>query len=146
MLNRVVLIGRLTADPELRYTASGLPMANFTLAVDRPFKNQAGEKEADFIRIVVWRQGAEFAANYLQKGRLAAVDGRLQIRSYVGQDGVKRYMTEVVAERVAGLDRPREAAEQAEAPAPPPPPEDLAPPSLTGDSGDYDDSDPFVNE
>ncbi len=108
MLNRIILIGRLTRDPELRFTpANGVPVTNFTLAVDRPFLNQKGEREADFIRIVTWRKLAETCANNLGKGRLVAVDGRLQIRSYEGQDGQRRYMTEVVADTVRFLDRPK---------------------------------------
>ncbi len=103
MLNRVVLIGRLTRDPELRYTPSGVAVANFTLAVDRNFKNAQGEREADFIPCVVYRQLAELCANYLSKGKLAAVDGRIQIRSYDGQDGQKRWVTEVIAENVRFL-------------------------------------------
>lgn len=110
MLNRVILIGRLVADPELRYTPSGVPVANCRIAVDRPFKNAAGERETDFINIVAWRQRAEFAANYLGKGRLVAIDGRLQIRQWTTQDGQKRSTAEVVADDVQGLDRPREAA------------------------------------
>lgn len=103
MLNRIVLIGRLTKDPELRYTPNGKAVAGFTLAVDRQFKNQQGEREADFINIVVWGAQAENCANYLSKGKLAAVDGRLQIRSYDGQDGQRRWITEVVADTVRFL-------------------------------------------
>ncbi|MDA8212711.1 MAG: single-stranded DNA-binding protein [Clostridia bacterium] len=103
MLNRIVLIGRLTKDPELRYTPNGKAVAGFTLAVDRPFKNQQGEKEADFINIVVWGTQAENCANYLSKGKLAAVDGRLQIRTFDGQDGQRRWITEVVADTVRFL-------------------------------------------
>jgi len=106
LLNKVILIGRLTRDPELRFTpANGIAVTNFTIAVDRPFTNQKGEREADFIRIVVWRKLAEICANNLSKGRLVAVDGRLQIRSYEGQDGQRRYMTEVVADEVKFLDK-----------------------------------------
>ncbi|MDP4126814.1 MAG: single-stranded DNA-binding protein [Bacillota bacterium] len=100
MLNRVVLIGRLTKDPELRYTPTGVAVANFTLAIDRNFKNAQGEREADFIPCVVYRQLAEFCANYLAKGKMAAADGRIQIRTYTGQDGQKRWVTEVIAENV----------------------------------------------
>jgi single-strand DNA-binding protein len=103
MLNRVVLIGRLTKDPELRYTPSGVAVASFTLAVDRSYKNANGEREADFIPCVVYRQLAELCANYLAKGKLAAVDGRLQIRTYDAQDGQRRWVTEVVAENVRFL-------------------------------------------
>jgi single-strand DNA-binding protein len=106
MLNQVVLIGRLTRDPELRYTpGNGVPVASFTLAVDRPFTNQQGEREADFINIVTWRKLAENCANYLQKGSQAAVTGRLQIRSYEDNQGVKRKVAEVVADNVRFLDR-----------------------------------------
>lgn len=103
MLNRVVLIGRLTRDPELRFTQSGIAVASFTLAVDRNFKNAAGERETDFIDIVVWRAQAENCANYLSKGKLAAVDGSLRIRSYEAQDGQKRRVAEVVADNVRFL-------------------------------------------
>lgn len=103
MLNRVVLIGRLTRDPELRYTPNGVAVASFTLAVDRNFKNAQGERETDFIPCVVYRQLAELCANYLAKGKLAAVDGRMQVRSYDGQDGQKRWVTEVIGENVRFL-------------------------------------------
>ncbi|MED4234429.1 single-stranded DNA-binding protein [Priestia megaterium] len=104
MMNRVVLVGRLTKDVELRYTPSGAAVATFTLAVNRTFTNQQGEREADFINIVVWRRQAENAANFLKKGSLAGVDGRLQSRSYEGNDGRRVYVTEVVAESVQFLD------------------------------------------
>lgn len=110
MLNRVILIGRLTRDPELRYTPSGVPVAHFSLAVDRTFTNQQGERETDFIDIVVWRKLAETVANHLTKGRLAAVQGRLQVRSYETQDGQKRRVWEVVGDQVAFLDRPSSQA------------------------------------
>lgn len=103
LLNRVVLIGRLTKDPELRYTPNGVAVANFTLAIDRNYKNAQGEKETDFIPCVVFKQLAELVTNYLSKGKLAAVDGRLQIRTYTGQDGQKRWVTEVIAEDVRFL-------------------------------------------
>lgn len=104
MLNRIILIGRLTRDPELKYIPSGVPVASFTLAVDRPFTNKEGEKETDFIPIVVWRKQAENCANYLGKGSLVAVDGRVQVRNYE-QDGQRRTFTEVVADSVRFLDR-----------------------------------------
>ena len=100
MLNRAVLIGRLTKDPELRYTPNGVAVSSFTLAIDRNFKNAQGEKDADFIPCVVYRQSAEFCANYLSKGKLASVEGRIQVRSYTGQDGQKRWVTEVIADNV----------------------------------------------
>lgn len=106
MLNQIVLIGRLTRDPELRYTAgSGVAVASFTLAVDRPFTNQQGEREADFVSIVTWRKLAENCASYLKKGSLAAVTGRLQIRSYDDSQGIRRKVAEVVADNVRFLDR-----------------------------------------
>lgn len=103
-MNRVILVGRLTKDPELRYTPSGAAVATFTLAVNRTFTNQSGEREADFINCVVWKRAAENAANFLKKGSLAGVDGRLQSRSYEGQDGRRVFVTEVVAESVQFLD------------------------------------------
>lgn len=118
MLNTVVLIGRLTRDPELRYTAGGAAVANFSLAVDRPFTNQQGERETDFIDIVCWRQLAEQVANHLGKGRLVAVEGRLQIRSYETQDGQRRKVAEIVANTVRFLDSPRRAAQASGAEAP----------------------------
>ena len=108
MLNRVVLIGRLTRDPELRYTQGGVAAASFTLAVDRGFKNAAGERETDFIDIVVWRQLGENCAQYLSQGKLAAVDGSLRVRAYETKDGGKRKAAEVVADNVRFLS-PREA-------------------------------------
>jgi single-strand DNA-binding protein len=104
MMNRVVLVGRLTKDPELRFTASGVAVATFTLAVDRSFKNANGEKETDFINCVVWRKPAENVANFLKKGSLAGVDGRMQTRNYEGQDGKRVYVTEVLAESVQFLE------------------------------------------
>jgi single-strand DNA-binding protein len=104
MMNRVVLVGRLTRDPDLRYTPNGVPVATFTLAVNRNYSNQQGEREADFINCVVWRRPAENVANFLKKGSLAGVDGRIQTRSYDGQDGKRVYVTEVVAESVQFLE------------------------------------------
>jgi len=113
LLNRVVLIGRLTRDPELRYTPNaGAAVANFTLAVDRPFTNQQGERETDFINIVTWRRQAENCAQYLKKGRLAGVDGRIQIRSYDDSQGVRRKAIEVVADNVQFLEKPSQQAQQ----------------------------------
>jgi len=104
VLNIVVLIGRLTADPELRYTQAGNAVATFNLAVDRPFKNAQGESETDFIPIVVWGKSAEACANYLAKGRLCAVAGRIQVRSWEDQQGQRRYRAEVVANNVRFLE------------------------------------------
>ncbi len=104
MLNRVVLVGRLTRDPDLRYTGQGTAVANFTIACNRPFKNQEGENEADFINCVVWRKTAENLANYMRKGSMIGVDGRLQSRSYEGKDGNMVFVTEVVAESIQFLE------------------------------------------
>jgi single-strand DNA-binding protein len=104
MINRVILVGRLIKDPELRYTPNGNPVATFTLAVNRTFTNQQGEREADFINCMVWRKQAENVANFLKKGSLAGVDGRIQTRSYQGQDGKRIYVTEVLAETVQFLE------------------------------------------
>jgi len=111
MLNRVILIGRLANDPELKYTPSGVPVGTFRVAVNRPFTNAQGEREADFIDIVAWRQAAEFAANYLGRGHLVAVEGRLQVRSYQAQDGSRRRVTEVVCDNLKALARPRDQGE-----------------------------------
>jgi single-strand DNA-binding protein len=119
MYNRIILIGRLTRDPELRYVPSGAPVASFTLAVDRPFRDQQGNRETDFIDIVAWRKLAEQVSQYMAKGRMVAVEGRLQIRSYETQDGQKRKVAEVVADGVRFLDRARPGpAETTPAPAP----------------------------
>ena len=100
MLNRVVLVGRLTKDPELRYTQNGVAVCHFRLAVDRPYTDQSGKKETDFINIITWRGLAENCANYLKKGRLAAVEGRLQIRDYENNEGRRVYVSEVVSDNV----------------------------------------------
>ena len=113
-MNKIILIGRLVADPQLRYTQSGIAVTNFTLAVDRPFTNQGGEKETDFIDIVTWRKLAEVVANNLEKGRLVAVEGRLQIRSYEDQNGVRRKAAEIVADQVKFLDYRRRGESQSE--------------------------------
>lgn len=107
MLNRIVLVGRLVADPALRYTQTGTAVANFRLAVDRPFTNSQGEKETDFIDVVAWKKLAETVSNNLTKGRLVAVDGRLQIRQYE-HDGQRRQAAEVVADNVRFLDYPKD--------------------------------------
>lgn len=99
-MNKIMLIGRLTKDPELRYTQSGSAVASFTLAVNRRFANQNGEREADFINCVAWQKTGEFVANYFKKGQMMALEGRLQVRSYDGNDGQRRWVTEVVAEQI----------------------------------------------
>ena len=103
-MNKVFLIGRLTADPELRYTSSNLPVASFSLAVNRSFTSQSGEREADFVNIVVWNKQAENCKNYLNKGSQVAIDGRIQVSKYQDQSGQNRYRTEVVANNVQFLD------------------------------------------
>lgn len=112
MLNQIVLIGRLTRDPELRFTPTGKAVCQFTLAVDRPYSDSNGEKQADFINIIVWGKLAELCVQYLAKGKLAAVVGRLQVRSYFNQkDGGKRWTTEVIAANVKFLS-PKENGEE----------------------------------
>lgn len=100
MLNKIVLMGRLTRDPELRHTQSGTAVASFSLAVDRDFKGQDGEKETDFIDVVAWRNTGEFVSKYFSKGRMAVVSGRLQIRDWTDKDGNKRRSAEVIADNV----------------------------------------------
>ena len=109
MLNKIILMGRLNRDPELRRTNSGTPVASFSIAVDRDFKSQGGEKETDFIDIVVWRSTAEFVSKYFTKGRMAVVEGRLQIRDWNAQDGTKRRTAEVIADNVYFGDTKKEA-------------------------------------
>lgn len=108
MINRVVLVGRLTKDPELKYTQSGVAVTRFTLAVNRTFTNQQGEREADFINCVTWRKQAENTANFLRKGSLTGVEGRIQTSNFEGKDGNRVFMTEVVADSVQFLE-PRNA-------------------------------------
>ena len=109
MLNHIVIMGRLTRDPELRRTQSGVAVASFTVAVDRDFgKNENGEKETDFIDCVAWRQTGEFVAKYFQKGRMAVVSGRLQIRNWSDKEGNKRRTAEVIADNVYFGDSKRD--------------------------------------
>jgi len=104
MINRVILIGRLTKDPDLRYTPNGIPVSTFNLAVNRTYTNQQGEREADFVNCVAWNRQAETVAKYLKKGSLAGVDGRLQTRNYEAQDGRRVYVMEVIAESLQFLE------------------------------------------
>lgn len=134
MINRVVLVGRLTREPEMRYTQSGIAVTRFTLACDRPFSGQDGKREADFIDCVVWRKQAENVSKYLSKGSMAGVDGRLQVSSYEGQDGQKRYRAEVVADSVRFLSSKGDGGRDNS----PPPKNDDAPPARNGF-----DQDPF---
>ena len=111
MLNKIIIMGRLTRDPELRRTGSGTPVTSMTLAVDRDFKSQSGEKETDFIDVVAWKNTAEFVSKYFAKGRMAVVDGRLQVRDWTDKDGNKRRVYEVVADHVYfGDSKPAESA------------------------------------
>lgn len=112
MLNNVVIMGRLTRDPELRRTQSGTAVTSFTMAVDRDFKSQSGEKETDFIDVVAWRNTGEFAAKYLAKGRMAAVEGRIQVRNWQDKDGNRRKYVEVVADNVYFADSKRDSKPQ----------------------------------
>ncbi|WP_099974109.1 single-stranded DNA-binding protein [Lactobacillus terrae] len=104
MINRVVLVGRLTRDPELRYTSGGSAVASFTVAVNRQFTNQQGEREADFINCVIWRKAAENFSNFTNKGSLVGIEGRLQTRSYENQQGNRVYVTEVVVDSFSLLE------------------------------------------
>ena len=113
MINNVVLVGRLTRDPELRYTPSNVAVATFSLAVSRNFKNQAGDYEADFISCIMWRQQAENFANWLKKGALVGITGRIQTRSYDNQQGQRVYVTEVVAESFQTLEKKDNSANNA---------------------------------
>lgn len=132
MLNRIILIGRLVRDPELRYTPNGVATCGFALAVDRPFVNQKGERETDFVDIVIWRKLAETCAAHLGKGRLVAVEGRLQIRSYETGEGQKRKVAEVVADNVRFLDWPDKGRESGGGPG-------MGQGPDVGSSGDDDD-------
>lgn len=111
MINNVVLVGRLTKDPDLRYTNTGLAVATFTLAVNRNFTNQSGNREADFINCVIWRKQAENLANFAKKGSLVGITGRIQTRNYDNQQGQKVFVTEVLAENFQMLE-PRTATDQ----------------------------------
>lgn len=112
MLNKVIIMGRLTRDPELRRTQGGTAVTSFTMAVDRDFKSQSGEKETDFIDVVAWRNTGEFAAKYLAKGRMAAVEGRIQVRDWQDKDGNRRKSVEVVADNVYFADSKRDSKPQ----------------------------------
>ena len=110
MLNRIIIMGRLTKDPELRRTANGTAVTSFSVAVDRDFKSQSGEKETDFIDVVAWRNTAEFVCQYFSKGRMAVVEGRLQMRDWKDQNGNNRRSAEVVADNVYFGDSKRDGA------------------------------------
>lgn len=114
MLNRIIVMGRMTRDPELRRTNSGTAVASFTVAVDRDFKSQSGEKETDFIDVVAWRNTAEFVSKYFSKGRMAVVEGHLQIRDWTDKDGNKRRTAEIVADSVYFGDSKRDGGDTAQ--------------------------------
>lgn len=116
MLNKVIVMGRLVRDPELRRTNSGTAVASFTIACDRDFKSDGGEREADFIECVAWRNTAEFVSKYFTKGRMAVVSGRLQTRNWTDKEGNKRKATEIVAESVYFGDSKREELQSCAAP------------------------------
>lgn len=139
MLNKIFIMGRLTRDPELRRTQSGTPVTSFSLAVDRDFKSQSGEKETDFIDVVAWRNTAEFVAKYFNKGRMAIVEGRLQIRDWQDKDGNKRRTAEVVADNIYFGDSKRDGGFN-EAPAYSAPVGGYAAP-MGGDFAEIDDED-----
>ncbi len=148
-MNKVFLIGRLVRDPELRYTSSNIAVATFSLAVNRPFADQSGERGTDFINIVVWRKQAENVKNYLNQGSQVAIDGRIQTRSYDDQNGNKRYVTEVIADNVQFLDS-RSASSNSSASMPSannnPSPYDFATPvGSTSNSTTDVSSDPFAD-
>ena len=140
-MNRVILIGRLTRDPEIRYTQSGIAVANFSIAVDRRFKNANGEKETDFINIVAWRKQAELVGEYVKKGYMIAVDGSLQMRKYQTREGENRTTFEVLADNLQFLDRGGRGTQDGSYPpplddqdAPPPPSFDSQPAAQVSDS------------
>ncbi|MCI8690487.1 MAG: single-stranded DNA-binding protein [Oscillibacter sp.] len=141
MLNRIVLMGRLTRDPELRRTQNGTAVTSFTLAVDRDFKSQSGEKETDFIDCVAWRNTAEFVSKYFTKGRLAVAEGRLQLRDWTDRDGNKRRSAEVVVDNVYFGESKRESS-GSEYGGPPPygAPSRPSGPAASGGSAPYGDS------
>ena len=107
MLNKIIIMGRLTRDPELRRTGSGTSVTSFSLACDRDFKSQSGDKETDFIEVVAWKNTAEFVSKYFSKGRMAVVEGRLQIRDWTDKSGNKRVTAEIVADNVYFADSKR---------------------------------------
>ncbi len=135
MLNKCILIGRLTADPEMRYTQSGIGVVNFRIAIDRNYKSASGEKETDFINIVAWRKLAELVNQYLGKGRLVAVEGSLQMRRYQTKEGENRTAYEVVADNVQFLDRGDRGGGSPQNDSSPPGDESAPPTADTGSAG-----------
>lgn len=159
MINRVVLLGRICNDPDTKFTPAGVQVTSFRIAVNRTTKDENGKYEADFFDVVCWRKTAEFVANYLSKGRLVSVDGRLQSRSWVAQDGTKRSKVEIVGDNVNGEDPKGDsgapsadagAGYQAAPTAPTAPAAAAAKPGASApaslDETDLDETDPFVDE
>ncbi len=136
MLNKAILVGRLVADPEMRQTPNGIAVATFRIAVDRRFSGKDGDRKADFISIVCWRQQAEFVCRYFQKGSAIGIDGSIQTRDYTDKDGNKRYAVEVVADNVSFVER-KAGASGGGFDAPPPP---MQPPVSysSGAAGDFE--------
>ena len=146
MLNKIILMGRLTRDPELRRTESGTAVCSFSIAVDRDFKSKNGEKETDFIDIVAWRATAEFVSKYFTKGRMAVVEGRLQIRDWTEKEGGKRRSAEVIADNVYfGDSKPKDGGEEDDIPAYTGAPDSFAvPDGFTPDFGGESGEMPFL--
>ena len=144
MLNKIFIMGRLTRDPELRRTANSTPVTSFSLAVDRDFKSQSGEKSTDFIDVVAWRSTAEFVAKYFTKGRMAVVEGRLQLRDWTDRDGNKRRSAEVVADNVYFGESKRDSMASSGFDQTPPPVSYQAPanPAASSDFSTLMDDDP----
>ena len=142
-MNKAILIGNLTRDPETMTTSSGITKCNFTVAVQRRFANAQGVREADFIPVVCWRQTAELCARYLSKGRKVAVEGSIQTRSYDAQDGTKRYVTEIIADNVEFVGSRDEGSRGDYAPAAPAPAPRQAAPAAGGFTEVDDDELPF---
>jgi len=142
VINRVVLVGRLVRDPESRTTTTGKNVCSFSIAVDKRIKPSDGSSDADFFRITAWDRSADFVMNYLTKGRLVAVDGRLQSRKFTDKDGNNREVVEVVAESVQGLDRPRDDAPAGAGAASSPRPAAKSPSAAPA----VDEYDPFADE
>lgn len=117
-MNKAFLVGRLTADPELQQTGTGVDVCRFSLAINRPFKSQSGETQTDFLNIVVWRAAAQNCAKFLHKGSQCAVIGAIQTRSYEDNNGIKRYVTEIVADNVEFLGKPSAPSDDYGEPAP----------------------------
>lgn len=109
-MNKIILLGRLTKDPEIRYTPTGKAVAGFTLAVNRPFKNEEGQQDADFIPVVLWGKIAETVGNYVHKGQRLLVEGRLQIRTYTAKDGSNRWVTKVIGEHIEFIEKKEDSS------------------------------------